>query len=68
MSRLLLGMVLFIIIIVVVVVVERLYTLSPSSSVIGCKLDDVGSICCRCAHFKCFWCISRRPSSGFVTF
>jgi hypothetical protein len=50
MSGLLLGMVLFIIIfivvVVVVVVVEWLSSLSPASVVIGCRLDDVGSICC----------------------
>ena len=58
--------VIVVVVVVVVVVVERLYTLSPASAVIDCRLDDVGSICCRCVRFKCFWCISRRPSSGFV--
>lgn len=39
---------------VVIIIIERLYTLSPTSAVIGCRLDDVGSICCRCVRFKCF--------------
>jgi hypothetical protein len=61
------GTTIAVILVVIVAVVERLYTLRPASAVIGCRLDDVGSICSRYVRFKSFWGISRRPSSGFVT-